>query len=210
MLDWIAEWVTGVIETLGYPGLTVLVALENVFPPIPSEVILPLAGFLTGQNRFSFLLVLIATTLGSLIGALILYAVGLAIGQRRVNSLVQRYGHWALLTPDDLTRAEDWFDRYGPVAVFTGRLFPVVRSLVSIPAGYRRMPLAQFLLLTGGGSALWNGALVGLGWALGENWHVIEEYVGWLQYVVIAVAAFLVLRFVWQRLRERRVLGNRG
>ena len=208
MLDWIGEWVTGVIETLGYPGLTVLVALENVFPPIPSEVILPLAGFLTGQNRFSFLLVLIATTLGSLIGALALYGVGLVVGQRRVNSLVQRYGHWALLTPDDLTRAENWFDRYGPVAVFTGRLLPVVRSLVSIPAGYRRMPLGQFLLLTGGGSALWNGALVGLGWAFGENWHIIEEYVGWLQYVVIAVVALLILRFVWQRLRERRVMGD--
>jgi membrane protein DedA with SNARE-associated domain len=206
VLDWIGEWVTGVIETLGYPGLTVLVALENVFPPIPSEIILPLAGFLVGQNRFSFLLVLIATTLGSLIGALILYAVGLAIGQRRVTSLVQRFGHWALLTPDDLTRAENWFDRYGPIAVFTGRLLPVVRSLVSIPAGYRRMPLGQFLLLTGCGSALWNGALVGLGWALGENWHVIEEYVGWLQYIVIAVVAVLVLRFVWQRLQERRVM----
>ena len=209
MLDWIGEWVTGVIETLGYPGLTVLVALENVFPPIPSEIILPLAGFLVGQNRFSFLLVLIATTLGSLVGALVLYAVGLAIGQRRVNSLVQRFGHWALLTPDDLTRAENWFDRYGPIAVFTGRLLPVVRSLVSIPAGYRRMPLGQFLLLTGCGSALWNGALVGLGWALGENWHVIEEYVGWLQYIVIAVVAVLVLRFVWQRLREREVLRER-
>ena len=207
MFDSIAEWVTSVIETLGYPGLTVLVALENVFPPIPSEIILPLAGFLTGQNRFSFVLVLIATTLGSLIGALVLYGIGLAIGQRRVNRLVERYGHWALLTPEDLTRSENWFDRYGPVAVFTGRLVPVVRSLVSIPAGYRRMPLGQFLLLTGFGSALWNGVLVGLGWALGENWHDIEEYVGWLQYVVIAVAAFLVLRFVWQRLRARRVTG---
>ena len=207
MFDSIAEWVTSVIETLGYPGLTVLVALENVFPPIPSEIILPLAGFLTGQNRFSFVLVLIATTLGSLIGALVLYGIGLAIGQRRVNRLVERYGHWALLTPEDLTRSENWFDRYGPVAVFTGRLVPVVRSLVSIPAGYRRMPLGQFLLLTSFGSALWNGVLVGLGWALGENWHDIEEYVGWLQYVVIAVAAFLVLRFVWQRLRARRVTG---
>jgi membrane protein DedA with SNARE-associated domain len=201
VLDLLAEWVISVIETLGYPGLTVLVALENVFPPIPSEVILPLAGFLTGQNRFSFLLVLVATTLGSLIGALALYAVGLAIGQRRVNRLVERYGHWALLTPDDLTRAEQWFDRHGPIAVFTGRLLPIVRSLVSIPAGYRQMPLGQFLLLTGAGSAMWNGALVGLGWALGENWHVIERYVGWLQYVVIVVVAFLVLRFVWQRLR---------
>ena len=207
MFDWIAEWVTRVVETLGYPGLTVLVALENVFPPIPSEIILPLAGFLTGQNRFSFLPVLIATTMGSIIGALVLYAVGFAVGQRRVNRFVERYGQWALLTPEDLTRAEDWFDRYGPIAVFTGRLLPVVRSLVSIPAGYRRMPLAQFLLLTGLGSTLWNGTLVALGWALGENWHIIEEYVGWLQYVVVAIVAFLVLRFVWQRLRARRVTG---
>ena len=208
MFDWIAEWVTNVIEALGYPGLTVLVALENLFPPVPSEVILPLAGFLTGQNRFSFPLVLVATTLGSLIGALALYGIGMAAGQRRVNWLVERYGHWALLTPDDLTRSEIWFDRYGPVAVFIGRLVPVVRSLVSIPAGYRRMPIGQFLLLTGCGSALWNGALVGFGWALGENWHAIEEYVGWFQYVVIAVVAVLVLRFVWQRLRGRRVMGS--
>jgi membrane protein DedA with SNARE-associated domain len=207
VFDWIAEWVTNVIETLGYPGLTVLVALENIFPPIPSELILPLAGFLTGQNRFSFPIVLIAATVGSLLGALALYGIGMAVGQRRVRGLFERYGRWALLTPDDLSRSEAWFDRYGPVAVFTGRLVPVVRSLVSIPAGYRRMPLGQFLLLTGFGSALWNGALVSLGWALGENWRQIEEYVDWLQYLVIAAVAFLLVRFVWQRLRARRVMG---
>jgi membrane protein DedA with SNARE-associated domain len=204
VLDGLAEWVTRVIEALGYAGLAILVALEQVFPPIPSEVILPLAGFLTGQGRFSFPLVLIATTAGSLVGALVLYGIGAAIGQRRVTRLFERYGHWALLTPDDLTRSEQWFDRYGPIAVIIGRLVPIVRSLVSIPAGYRRMPLGQFLLLTGFGSALWNGTLIALGWVLGENWHIIEQYVGWLQYVVIAVAAFLVARFVWQRLRERR------
>ncbi|MGH2617846.1 MAG: DedA family protein [Thermomicrobiales bacterium] len=208
MFDRLAEWVTGVIEALGYPGLTVLVALENVFPPIPSEIILPLAGFLTGQGRFSFLLVLVATTLGSIAGALVLYVFGAAVGQQRVRRLVQRYGHWALLTPDDLARAEDWFARYGPIAVFTGRLVPVVRSLVSIPAGYSRMPLGRFLLLTGSGSALWNGTLVGLGWALGENWHSIERYVDWLQYLVIAAAALLIARFIWQRLRARRAMGS--
>ena len=207
MFDGIAEWVTDVIQTLGYPGLTVLVALENIFPPIPSEIILPLAGFLTGQNRFSFPIVLIATTLGSLLGALLLYGIGMAVGPSRVRRVFERYGHWALLTPDDLSRSEAWFDRYGPVAVFIGRLVPVVRSLVSIPAGYRRMPLGQFLLLTGLGSALWNGALVSLGWALGENWRRIEDYVGWLQYLVIAAVAFLIVRFVWQRLRARRVIG---
>lgn len=208
MFDWVAEWVISVIETLGYLGLTVLVALENVFPPIPSELILPLAGFLTGQDRLSFPLVLVATTLGSLLGALLLYGIGMAAGQRGIRRLFERYGHWALLTSEDLTRAENWFDRYGPVAVFIGRLVPVVRSLVSIPAGYRRMPLGQFLLLTGFGSALWNGALVSLGWALGENWRQIEEYVAWLQYLVIAAVALLILRFVWQRLRGRRVTGS--
>jgi membrane protein DedA with SNARE-associated domain len=207
VFNWVAEWVTNVIESLGYPGLTVLVALENIFPPIPSELILPLAGFLTGQNRFSFPLVLVATTLGSLLGALLLYGIGMAAGQRGVRRLFERYGHLALLTPDDLSRSERWFDRYGPAAVLIGRLIPVVRSLVSIPAGYRRMPIGQFLLLTGFGSALWNGALVTFGWALGENWRQVEDYIGWLQYFVIAAVVFLVLRFVWQR--RGRVMGNR-
>jgi len=206
VFDWLATWVTNVIETLGYPGLTILVALENVFPPIPSEVILPLAGFLTGQGRFSFALVLISSTLGSLIGALVLYAIGVGLGRGGIRRLFEKYGYLALLTPEDLTRAEDWFDRWGPVAVFTGRLVPVVRSLVSIPAGYRRMPLVQFIPLTVFGSLLWNGALVSLGWAFGENWHAIEKYVGWLQYVVIAVVALLLIRFVWSRLRQRRAV----
>lgn len=206
MFDWLATWVTNVIETLGYPGLTILVALENLFPPIPSEVILPLAGFLTGQGRFSFALVLISSTLGSLIGALVLYAIGVGLGRGGIRRLFEKYGYLALLTPEDLTRAEDWFDRWGPVAVFTGRLVPVVRSLVSIPAGYRRMPLVQFIPLTVFGSLLWNGALVSLGWAFGENWHAIEKYVGWLQYVVIAVVALLLIRFVWLRLRQRRAV----
>ncbi|MFT4036639.1 MAG: DedA family protein [Thermomicrobiales bacterium] len=203
MFDWLATWVTSIIESLGYPGLTILVALENLFPPIPSEVILPLAGFLTGQGRFSFAWVLIASTLGSLIGALLLYAIGVALGKGGVRTLFEKFGHWALLTPDDLTRAEQWFDRYGPVAVFIGRLVPVVRSLVSIPAGYRRMPLVQFVPLTIFGSLLWNGALISLGWAFGDNWHAIEEYVGWLQYVVIVVVGLLVLKFVWGRMRQR-------
>ncbi|MCA9877209.1 MAG: DedA family protein [Thermomicrobiales bacterium] len=204
MFDWLATWVTNVIETLGYPGLTVLVALENLFPPIPSEVILPLAGFLTGQGRFSFVMVLIATTLGSVIGALTLYAIGVGLGRGGIRRFFERYGHWALLTPEDLTRAEQWFDRYGPIAVFVGRLVPVVRSLVSIPAGYRGMPLVQFIPLTLFGSLLWNGALITLGWAFGENWHVIEEYVGILQYLVVTLVALLVLKFVWSRMRSRR------
>lgn len=204
MFDRLAEWVVSVIEALGYVGLTFLVALESIFPPIPSEIILPLAGFLTGQGRFSFALVLIATTIGSVLGALVLYGVGAAIGPRRVRRLVQTYGKWALLSEQDLDRAETWFDRFGPIAVFSGRLAPIVRSLVSIPAGYRRMPLGQFVLLTAAGSGLWNGSLVALGWLFGDNWHVIERYVGWLQYLVIVAAAVIVVRFVWTRLQARR------
>lgn len=203
LFDWIAEWVVDVVERLSYAGLALLVAFENVFPPIPSELILPLAGFLIGQGRFSFPLVLLAVTLGSLAGALVLYGIGLAAGKTGLDRLVRRYGSWVLLKEEDLTRAEQWFDRYGPAAVFIGRLVPIVRSLVSIPAGYRRMPLGQFLLLTGIGSALWNGALIGLGWALGRNWTTIERYVGWLQYLFIAAAAALVVRFLWRRLRPR-------
>lgn len=205
MFERLAEFVTNVIETIGYPGLTILIALENIFPPIPSEVILPLAGFMTGQGRFSFALVILATTLGSVLGALVLYSIGAAIGKRRVEALVARYGHWALLTPEDLTKAEHWFERYGPIAVFVGRLVPIVRSLVSIPAGYQRMPLLQFISLTFIGSMLWNGALVTLGWVFGDNWHVVENYVGWLQYLVIGIVAIVVLKFIWQRLRARRL-----
>lgn len=203
MFDFLAQWVANVIEALGYPGLTILVALENIFPPIPSEVILPLAGFLTGQGRFQFALVLLATTIGSILGALLLYGIGAAAGKARIERLVANYGKWALLTPDDLQRSEAWFERYGSIAVFVGRLVPIVRSLVSIPAGYQRMPIAQFVLLTGFGSLIWNGTLVALGWALGENWHIVERYIGWLQYVVIALVAVLVLRFIWQRVRTR-------
>lgn len=202
MLDRLAEWVSQVVHTLGYPGLTILVALENLFPPIPSEVILPLAGFLTGQQRLSFPLVMLAATLGSLLGALALYGIGMAAGEQRVRRLVATHGRWLLLTPDDLTRSEVWFDRFGPVAVFAGRLVPVVRSLVSIPAGYRRMPLGQFLILTGGGSLLWNGALVSLGWAFGENWGRVERYIDWLQYAVVIAAVVLISRFFWHRTRR--------
>lgn len=205
VFDWLVEWVVRIIEALGYPGLTALVALENLFPPIPSEVILPLAGFLTGQGFFSFPLVLFATTLGSVLGALALYGIGMVVGQLGIRTLFERYGRWAMLTPEDLTRAEEWFDRRGAIAVFIGRLAPVVRSLVSIPAGYRRMPIGQFVLLTGLGSAIWNGSLVTLGWVFGENWRLIEEYVGWLQYAVIGVVILLALRFAWQRLQQRRL-----
>lgn len=199
ILSGLTEWVTDVIESFGYVGVAALVALENIFPPIPSEIILPLAGFLAGQGRFWLPAVILAATVGSVAGALVLYMVGERVGERRLRVLIGRYGRWFGLGVDDLDRANSWFDQHGPAAVLLCRLIPVVRSLVSLPAGLRRMSLVTFTIYTAIGSGLWNGALIGLGWILGDQWHEVERYVGILQYVVIVVAAAAVAWFIWKR-----------
>ena len=158
----LVDWVTGVIEALGYLGIAVLAALENILPPIPSEVILRLSGFLAGQGRYWLPAVVLAATLGSVVGALVRYVLGRRLGERRVRRLVRRYGRWLTIGEDDLDRAQEWFDRHGPAVVFFGRLIPVIRSIVSVPAGIGRMPLGRFVLSTALGSALWNGVLVGM------------------------------------------------
>ena len=129
------SWVMLVIEKLGYVGVAVVLALESVFPPIPSEAVLPLTGFLVSQGKMSFLGALIASTVGAVVGALILYWMGYALGEDRIRSLIKQHGRWLLLTEEDLDRSQAWFDRHGRVAVLIGRLAPLVRSLVSIPAG---------------------------------------------------------------------------
>lgn len=195
----IVQWATQVIESLGYGGVAFLVALENVIPPIPSEAILPLAGFLAGQGRFALPLLVLAATVGSVVGALILYGVAHVFGEARVRRLVDRFGRWITIGQDDIDRAETWFDRHGRSVVFFGRLVPIIRSLVSLPAGWRRMPVGQFVLYTALGSAVWNGVLIGLGWILGDRWDIVEEYVGALQNLVILVAAAAVAWFLWKR-----------
>ena len=195
----IVQWVTDVIDALGYGGVVFLIALENVFPPIPSEAILPLAGFQAGQGNFALPVLVLAATVGSVIGALILYGVAHAIGERRVRALVDRFGRWLTIGQDDIDRAERWFDRHGRSVVFFGRLVPIVRSLVSLPAGWRRMPLGQFVLYTTLGSTIWNGALIGLGWVLGDRWEQVGGYVSQLQNLVIVVVVAAVAWFLWKR-----------
>ena len=206
----LAGWVTDVIERLGYLGVAVLVALENLFPPIPSEVILPLSGFLAGQGRFSLPVVVLAATVGSVVGALILYAVGHVFGEERIRRLVRRHGRWLGVAEKDVDRADAWFDRHGPAVVFFGRLVPIIRSLVSIPAGVGRMALGPFLLYTALGSGLWNLALIGAGWLLGDNWEAAAPYVEILQYLVIAAAVVAVLWFLYRRLVAGRGTGARS
>jgi len=203
-LNAIAAWAVSLMETLGGVGAGVAIAAENLFPPLPSEVILPLAGFAAAQGTLGLVEVLIWTTVGSIVGALALYGIGAWLGRRRMYAIVERL---PLIKTQDVERTEAWFARHGSKAVFFGRMIPIFRSLISIPAGIERMPLLRFTLLTASGSAIWNTIFVLAGYFLGANWHVVEEYAGVFQKVVIAVV--VVAAAVWIFVRVRQVRRNK-
>jgi membrane protein DedA with SNARE-associated domain len=215
MLGDLANWVQDVINQFGYVGVALLVVIENVFPPIPSEIVLPFAGFVAQQSATADALnvaqsdtsvvgMMIAATIGSVIGALILYAIAAAIGPERLRDFVERFGRWFGVKPSDLVRAEAWFDQRSTVAVLVGRCVPLIRSIVSIPAGFRRMKLTSFAVLTAIGSAVWNIALIGTGAVLGDQWERVGEYVGVFQWLVIATILILLVRFILTRVKRRR------
>ncbi len=205
----IAAWITRTVETGGYVGIGGLTLLENLFPPIPSELILPVAGFLVGSGQLSFIWVVVASTLGSLVGALMLYGLGAWMGEERLRTFVKKHGRWFALSESDLDQAKGWFDRHGGLAVFIGRLVPSIRSLISIPAGIARMSLLPFVLYTTAGSAFWNALLVGSGWVLGGQWERIKPYLSILEYGSLAlIAAGLVWWFMGRKGRERRARDN--
>ena len=217
MLGGLANWVQDVINQFGYLGVALLVMIENVFPPIPSEIVLPFAGFVAqqgasalnatadaAQSDTTVVGMMIAATVGSVVGALILYFVSAAIGPERLRGFVERFGKWFGVKSSDLVRAEEWFDRRSSAAVLVGRCVPLIRSIVSIPAGFRRMKLTSFVVLTAIGSAVWNIALIGAGAVLGDQWERVGEYVGVFQWLVIAAVLLLLVRFVVSRLKNRR------
>ena len=203
MLGDLATWVQDVIERLGAVGVALLVVLENVFPPIPSEIVLPFAGFVAQRGNGSVLVMIVAATIGAVVGALVLYGVAALIGPARLTAFISRFGRWFGVKPADLARAEAWFDRHAVAAVLLGRCVPLIRSVVSVPAGFRRMRLAPFVVLTAIGSAVWNTALIGAGAILGDQWERVEPYVAVLQWIVIASIVLLVGRFALTRLRSR-------
>ncbi|MFM8508414.1 MAG: DedA family protein [Actinomycetota bacterium] len=203
MLSDIAAWVQDVIERLGAVGVALLVVLENVFPPIPSEIVLPFAGFVAQRGDGSVVVMIISATIGAVVGALILYGVAAIIGPVRLTAFITRFGRWFGVKPADLVRAEQWFDRHAVAAVLLGRCVPLIRSVVSVPAGFRRMNIVPFVLYTALGSAVWNTALIGAGAILGDQWERVEPYVATLQYVVIAAIVVLVVRFAATKLRRR-------
>jgi membrane protein DedA with SNARE-associated domain len=191
------DWVGSLMETLGAPGAGVAIALENLFPPLPSEVILPLAGFAASTGQMGLLAVLLWTTSGSVAGALMLYGIGALLGRDRTVAIAARL---PLLKVADIERTEAWFARHGAKAVFFGRMIPLFRSLISVPAGVERMPLPLFLTLTAVGSAIWNTAFVLAGYALGERWEDVTGYVSAYSKVVLVAAAGAVLVFAAARL----------
>ena len=207
-LDRIVEWATSLVETLGPFGVGVLVVLENLFPPIPSEIVLPLAGFVAATGDADLLVMIAAATIGSVVGGCLLYGIAAAIGPVRLRRFVVGYGPWFGLTEDDLDRSEAWFDDRANRAVLICRCVPLMRSLISIPAGLRRMPLAPFTLYTLLGSLIWNSALVGAGYALGDNWAAAGEPIELLQKAVLIVIGTAVIWFVWHRLVQPRWRGH--
>ena len=217
MLGDLANWVQDVINQFGYFGVALLVVIENVFPPIPSEIVLPFAGFVAqqdagaanaaadaAQSDTTVVGMMIAATVGSVVGALILYFVSAAIGPERLRAFVERFGKWFGVKSTDLVRAEAWFDRRSTAAVLVGRCVPLIRSIVSIPAGFRRMKLTSFVVLTAIGSAVWNIALIGAGAVLGDQWERVGEYVGIFQWLVIGAILVLLVRFVVSRVKNRQ------
>ncbi|MEU8776956.1 DedA family protein [Streptomyces sp. NPDC048606] len=195
-----AGWAADLVDTMGGPGAGLAIALENLFPPLPSEVILPLTGFAAGQGVISLASALFWTTLGSVVGAVALYWIGMLFGRERVHAIWARL---PLVKTSDLDRTERWFARHGTKAVFLGRMVPIFRSLISVPAGVERMSMPVFLSLTAAGSLLWNSVLVMAGYWLGDRWDVVETYVGVLSKVVLVLVVIALVCYVAVRLRGR-------
>ena len=200
-MEAVLEWVVLVMRAVGSPGVGLATLLETVFPPVPSELVLPLAGYTASQGHYAVAAAIAWATVGSLLGALLLYWLGAAWGLERVCALADRI---PLMHADDVRRAVAWFGRHGRTAVFDGRLVPGVRSLISIPAGIDRMPLLRFCVFTTAGSLVWNAALILAGYELGAQWHRVEGYVGPVSNVVYAVLAVVVVVLAVRRLRARR------
>jgi len=193
------EWITNTMNSLGYWGIGLLMFLENLFPPIPSELIMPLAGFTIAQGNMQFAPVVVAGVLGTVLGALPWYYAGKILGEQRLKSLADRYGRWLTISSKDITRATSWFDKHGSKAVFFCRLVPGVRTLISLPAGISSMPLIPFLLLSTLGTLLWVSLLTYAGYVLGDNYEIVDKYLGPVSKIVVASLLFAFIIWVVQR-----------
>ncbi|GIP48654.1 Inner membrane protein YqjA [compost metagenome] len=198
------NWITDFMEQFGYFGVFLLIALENVFPPIPSEVILTFGGFMTTYTSMTPVGVIVFSTLGSVLGAVILYGIGYLVNVDRLEGWIERYGRFLRLKKEDIRRADAWFDRYGYWTVLFCRMIPLIRSLISIPAGMSKMKFGLFLLFTTIGTLIWNVALVLLGAAVGGSWEEIVAFMDVYSNIAYAVIALgiLFVGVLWLRRRK--------
>ena len=190
------SWITSFMEQYGYIGVFLMIALENVFPPIPSEIILPFGGFMTTYTSMTVPGVILASTAGSVVGAVILYGIGLLLDVERLEKIVDRWGHILRITKEDIHKADTWFDKYGIWTVLFCRMIPLVRSLISIPAGMSNMKFSLFLLFTFIGTLIWNIILVSVGAALGENWGSITNFIGVYSNIAYAIIGIGIIIFL--------------
>ncbi|MAG35813.1 MAG: DedA family protein [Dehalococcoidia bacterium] len=205
LMEQVGSWIEGFIAALGYPGIVIVMAVENIFPPIPSEMVLPFAGSLSVKGELNFWGAVAAGTAGSLLGAVVLYAIGYVAREAGVRRLVAAYGRYVFISETDLDRGAAWFERYGEVVIFFGRLIPIIRSIISVPAGYTRMSAGRFLFYTTLGTALWSLFLTYVGRLLGENWVDIRGFMKPYENGTLIVLVLVVVVFVgWRALRWRR------
>jgi membrane protein DedA with SNARE-associated domain len=201
------NWLISIMNEYGYIGILLLIALENIFPPVPSEVILTFGGFMTTTTDLTITGVVIASTIGSVLGAVVLYGIGLLLDVENLEKIVDRWGYILRLTRDDLYKADAWFDKYGPWTVFFCRFIPLIRSLISIPAGMSNMSFVLFLILTTVGTFIWNIVLINLGASVGDSWDTIVGYMDVysnIAYVAIVIIfVILVLIFIKSRKNKR-------
>ncbi len=201
LLRQLAEFFTLVIQAFGYPGVLILMALESMIAPVPSELVMPFAGFLAGQGQMNFWLVILASSMGSLIGSLISYY----IGKKGGYPLVKKYGKYLLLDEVDLQKAEQWFQKRGEKTIFISRFIPVVRHLISIPAGVGRMNLKKFCLYTVLGATLWNSFLAYLGFVLGQRWELVHQYTEPLSIAVVIILVVAVIVLAYRHIKHKKV-----
>ena len=195
------NWIVDVVAELGVWGIALLMFAENLFPPLPSEIIMPLAGYLSSRGQLAFWPAVLAGSAGSLAGAAFWYWVGIRLTQARLERWVQAHGTWLAMMPGDVERAVEWFRGHGRYSVLLGRLMPLVRTLISVPAGFSRMPLPRFLVLSALGTVAWTGALAWVGLFLGARFQEVDRLVGPLSWLVVGAA---VVSYFYRVARIRR------
>jgi membrane protein DedA with SNARE-associated domain len=203
LLEFVRTAIQETILTLGYLGIALVMFAENVFPPIPSELVMPFAGWLARDGKMDLLGSMVAGTAGTVAGAIVLYYLGVVADEPIIRRFVRNYGRFWLVSESDIDRTLQFFDRHGSTVVFFGRMIPLIRSLISIPAGMNRMPMVPFLAYTTFGSAIWTAALTIGGWVLGDNWQLIIGIVNQYERLFLVSGAIAVVIFAGQRIVPR-------